>query len=132
MVVLEGVPDILLAVLLAFSKRLTLKSECAQGNFIKLLGGDVLYKNNSTWILFLYVSIELIDKIFCTFGRNFGWYFFLPEHKFVFLYHALKLFFKVRFGVQEVWLRIKSDYSSLFINVNLIGVDKILQVSVRA
>ena len=55
--VFKRVLDILLAFSHAFIKRLTLTSECAQGNFIEWVSVDILRKNDSAWILVLELSM---------------------------------------------------------------------------
>ena len=115
----------------AFIKLLTLTIKCAKEHFIEWVCGDVLHKNNSVWVLALDVGMELINQKFRTFARNLGRYFDLSKLKFDFFNHRLQLLFKVGPGVEDVGLRLKPYDSSLFINKNLISVDKILQGAAR-
>ena len=128
--VLESDLDIAHAVPPAFIKHLTMTSECAKGNFIQWVSVDVLHKNNSTRILFLDLGTEYLNQKFSTFARNLDWYFYFSLLKFEFYYHALKLFSKVRLGVEDDEVCPKLDNSNLIIDLNLTGGDKILQGAV--
>ena len=93
--VLESDLDIAHAVPPAFIKHLTMTSKCTHRYFIEWVGVDVLHKNNFSWILFLDLSLKCINQNLSTIVRNLSWYFHLSLLKFKFLYHALKLVFKV-------------------------------------
>ena len=65
---------------------------------------DILHKNNSSWILVLELSMELINQKFSFLARNFVWDFYLHELKFVFLNQALYMVFKVRLDLKNAGL----------------------------
>ena len=71
--------------------------------------------------------MELINQKFRTFARNLGHYFDLSKLKFDFFNHRLQLLFKVPLSLKDEGFRTKLYDSFLFIDKNLIGVDKILQ-----
>jgi hypothetical protein len=91
--VLEGDLDIVHAVPPAFIKHLALTFERTKIHLIKWFSVIVLNKNNFAGELALDESMELLNKKFGTFLRNFNWNFNLSQLKSVFLHQALKLLF---------------------------------------
>ena len=122
--------DIIHAFPPAFIEHLDLKCECAKRYFIEWVVLNVLHKNIPAWELVLDNSMKLVNQNFGAFTWNLVWYFYLSELKFVILYHALQLIFKVRLGVKDVRLPLKLDDFIFFINENLIGVHSVFQVAV--
>jgi hypothetical protein len=106
--------------------------KCAKRNFIEWERVDVFHKNNFVWKLALRVIIELVDQKSGMLGRNLGWYFYLSELEFVLLNHVKQLFLEIKLALKYLRLNTKLDRSSLFIDVNLIGVDKILKCTTSA
>ena len=69
------------------------------------------------------IILELIDQKSSILLRNLVWHFYQSKLKFVLFYNVFKLIFKVGLVLKDARLCTKLDDSSLFIDVDFIGVD---------